>query len=319
MMILCLLACTYRSDAQQLPMYTQYMNSGFLFNPAMAGHDGYTAVNLTARKQWVGFSNAPVTYSVAAQTRLYKQGFRIKSTNRGNRLRGSTKGRVGLGAYVFSDQNGLVSRTGTQLTYAYHIYLKESQLSFGLGGQIFQYKIDRDRITTKDADPTINTNGQFVTFIADANFGVFWSHPNFFAGIAANQLLQSNLKFGEESLEGLKLFRHYYIMGGYRLINRRSGFDLEPSFLLKTTEQFIPQGDIGVKLYYREDYWIGLSYRTDGALAGMFGVRTEKFYLGYAYDYALSSIRKYNFGSHEVFISVKFGSNERRFRWLNRY
>ena len=74
-----------------------------------------------------------------------------------------------------------------------------------------------------------------------------------------------------------------------------------------------------MKIFYKTDYWAGFSYRTNGAFSTMFGVKADKFYIGYAIDFALSSIRKYSFGSHEVLLSVKFGSNDRRFRWLNRY
>lgn len=307
--------------AQQLPLYSQYMNNGFLLNPAMAGYDGYTSFNITTRKQWVGFQNSPLTYSVSGQTRLLRKSYRIVNRPvKDNKYKPSTKGRVGLGGFVFNDINGLVSRTGVQFAYAYHIYFYESQLSFGLAGQLFQYKIDNDRITTFfDGDPTVESDLNIVAFIPDANFGVFWTSPTFFMGFSANQLLQSPLKLGSDVLSEFKMLRHYYFMGGYRFIGFQSGFDLEPSFLLKSTEQFLPQADIALKLYYQTDYWVGLSYRTSGSLSAMFGVRKERMYLGYAYDYALSSIRKYNFGSHEVFVSLKFGSNARRYRWLNRY
>lgn len=314
------------SRAQQLPLYTQYKNNGFLLNPSMAGYDGYTSVNFTARKQWVGFTNAPVTYSASVQTRLMKRSYRvINRQGKNNRLNSSTKGRVGLGGFIFSDVNGLVSRTGAQLSYAYHIYMYKSQLSFGLAGQVFQYKIDRERITTFSelaglgVDPLVEGNLNYVAFIPDANFGVYWTSPEFYLGLSANQLFQSKLKLGSTALGNLKLYRHYYLMGGYRFINFSNGFDIEPSFLLKTTEQLIPQADFTVKLYYKTDYWIGSSYRTSGTIAAMFGIRSENMYLGYAYDYALTSIRKYNFGSHEIFVSLKFGDDARRYRWLNRY
>jgi len=288
------------------------MNNGFLLNPAMAGYDGYTSFNITTRKQWVGFQNSPLTYSVSAQTRLLRKSYRIVNRPvKQNKYKPSTKGRVGLGGFVFNDINGLVSRTGVQFAYAYHIFFYESQLSFGLAGQAFQYKIDSDQVThfgeygpNPYSDPTIdNGDLSIVAFIPDANFGVYWTSPKFFMGFSANQLLQSPLKLGSSVLSEFKMLRHYYFMGGYRFIGYQSGFDLEPSFLVKTTEQLLPQADIALKLYYQTDYWVGLSYRTSGSLSAMFGVRSDRMY----------------FGSHEAFISLKFGSNARRFRWLNRY
>ena len=52
--ILFLLLFAARIYAQQVPLYSQYMMNGFLLNPAVAGSEGYTAINLTAREQWLG-------------------------------------------------------------------------------------------------------------------------------------------------------------------------------------------------------------------------------------------------------------------------
>jgi len=59
--------------AQQLPIYSQYLLNGFMVNPAMAGYDGYTTINATSRQQWMGFKEAPQTYSASWQTRLFRK------------------------------------------------------------------------------------------------------------------------------------------------------------------------------------------------------------------------------------------------------
>ena len=53
-------------------------------------------------------------------------------------------------------------------------------------------------------------------------------------------------------------------MAGYRFEVSRD-LMLEPSFLFKTTEKFIAQIDVNAKLYIKENYWAGLSYRTGGS------------------------------------------------------
>ena len=286
------------------------MNNGFLINPSMSGYDGYSTFNMTYRKEWVGFANAPTTYSLSGQTRLLKQSYKIvKRSVRHNSVKPSTKGRVGLGAFAFNDINGLVSRTGMQFSYAYHIFLYRSQISFGLSAQAFQYRIDGEKLTYGKDDPLNNNGLNIVAFIPDANFGFYWSGEKHYLGFSSNQLFQSKLKLGSSDLPNLKLYRHYYFMGGYKFA-LNSGFEIEPSALIKTTEQFLPQADIGVKLFYKTDYWTGLSYRTSGSLSAMFGIRINQFYFGYAYDYALSSIRKHSFGSSEILLSLKLESNE---------
>ena len=119
--------------AQQLPLYSQYVLNAFMVNPAVAGHDGYTSFNTTARQQWLGFSEAPRTYSASWQTRVLRRSYKIinRPVKSDNRLKASTKGRVGLGAYLINDVNANVARTGFSFSYAYHIFLGRQQLSFG--------------------------------------------------------------------------------------------------------------------------------------------------------------------------------------------
>jgi exodeoxyribonuclease-3 len=136
---------------QQLPVYSQYMMNKFLINPAVAGSEGYTAFNITSRKQWLGIKDAPLTFAASGQTRLNRNSSGSRAT-RGSS--GSMAGRVGLGGYIFNDRHGLVSRSGLQLTYAYHIPFESSQLSFGLSGTFWQFRLDRAsaRLFKKAAD-----------------------------------------------------------------------------------------------------------------------------------------------------------------------
>jgi len=306
--------------AQQLPLYSQYMMNGFLLNPAVAGSDGYTTFNLTAREQWVGFENAPRTHAFSIQTRILKKSFILKGTPVKRRsFKPSTKGRVGVGGYIFNDRNGLVNRTGIQLTYAYHIWLKETQLSFGLSGSAFQFRVNDEELTFFDPrEPLLSGGLRKVIYVPDANFGMYLLHIKYSAGFSVAQLFQSAIKFGNQSFGDYRILRHYYLMGAYRF-NLNIDYQLEPSVLIKTTEQLLIQADINFKIYYKNDYWAGLSFRTSGALIAMAGVRVNQFYFGYAFDYTLTSIRKHSFGSHEVMIALKLGDNARRYRWLDRY
>ena len=133
----------FESAAQQLPVYSQYMMNKFLINPAVAGSEGYTAINLTAREQWIGLKDSPKTHALSFHTRLLPDSY-INKINpvRRKRMQASRDSKVGLGGYIFNDRTGLVNRTGLRFTYAYHIKIKEGQLSFGLSGNIYQYKLD---------------------------------------------------------------------------------------------------------------------------------------------------------------------------------
>src|SRR6056297_3039664 len=138
-------------QAQQVPLYSQYMLNGFLLNPAIAGAEGYTAVNLTAREQWIGFKDAPGTYALSFQTRLLKNSYISRNSSVRKRRRYSSRsGNVGLGGYIFNDRNGAVERTGIKASYAYHIFMQNSQLSFGLSLTAYQFRLDDDKIRLED-------------------------------------------------------------------------------------------------------------------------------------------------------------------------
>jgi type IX secretion system PorP/SprF family membrane protein len=285
----------------------------------MAGYDGYTSVNTTGRQQWVGFGDAPQTFSASWQTRLLAQSYRIVENPVRNKkmLLPSTNGRVGLGAYIINDANGYVSRTGVQFTYAYHLIINHNQLSFGLAGKVFQYRIDKEDLTFGGEDPLQTAGIRDVGYTPDVDFGMYWTNTVYFVGASVNNLLQSAVNIGGDTYD-YKITRHYWIMGGYKFF-ALNDFSYEPNILLKTTEQWLPQADIGVKMYYINEYWTGLAYRTDKSLLVQFGMRSNALFIGYAFDYSFSSIQRFSYGSHEVSISYKFGDNARRYRWLRRY
>lgn len=306
--------------SQQVPLYSQYMMNGFLLNPAVAGSEGYTAINITAREQWLGLTDAPKTHAISGQTRLLKNSFisRNASVKRRQRM-ASRSGRVGLGGYIFNDRNGPLDRTGIQLSYAYHIRFRASQLSFGLAGIAYQFSIDEDKIRLEEEGDELYMNASKSVFIPDASAGVYFSTPTFYVGFSASQLFQSSLILGESKrYASYKMKRYYYLTAGYDFIIN-DFLTIEPSILFKANESMTWQADFNSKFIFQDEYWGGISYRTGGALIFMGGVKVDKFIFGYAFDYTLSSIMKRTYGSHEFMIAVLFGDNARRYRWLNRY
>jgi type IX secretion system PorP/SprF family membrane protein len=303
---------------QQLPVYSQYMMNKFLINPAVAGSEGYTAFNLTSRKQWLGIKDAPLTFAASGQTRLMKSGSggQRRSSTRGGHPSGL--GRVGLGGYIFNDRHGLVSRSGLQLTYAYHIPFDRSQLSFGLSGTFWQFRLDRASARLFNPDDDLFNSMDNALYIPDANLGIYYSDERYFVGFSAAQLFQSTFKFGGKGYDEYKLHRHFYFMGGYNFM-ASDKIAVEPTMLIKTTNQWNIQMDLTANVYFIENYWAGLSYRTPSTLVLMGGVRVDKFYFGYAFDFSFNSIMYHSYGSHEILIALKLGESTRRFKWLQRY
>jgi len=311
--------------AQQVPMYSQYIMNGFLVNPSFAGRDGYTTVNLTVREQWVGMADAPSTYAASFQTRLMKNSYISKTTKVKKKIVKPTRGgKVGLGGYVFNDQNGIMRRTGAQGTYAYHIPMGSTEglpnnLSFGLALTAYNYSIDTEGQIYDPDDPFINSYDNSV-YIADFNFGTSYSTSKFYVGFAMTNLLRGAWVMGDTSGVKRNELGHYFLTGGYRF-ELSSEWTLEPSAFIKSSDLFFNtvQADITARFYYKNDYWAGLSYRTSDAIIFLMGIKYDKFYFAYAYDYALTDIRSQTLGTHELTLAVKFGDSARRYRWLSGY
>jgi type IX secretion system PorP/SprF family membrane protein len=230
--------------AQQTPLYSQYMLNGFLMNPAVAGSEGYTAINLTVREQWVGFQGGPSTYALSFQTRLLRESHisRKKQVRRKWKLpiRG---GNIGLGAYVFNHRNGALDRTGLRFTYAYHLELDDAQLSFGLSMVGYQYRVNKDRIKLEQPGDMFFENISESVFIPDADFGMYYMSRTVWAGFSIDQLLESALKFGGDGFDNMVMERNYHLMGGYDFILNRD-LIISPSTHLKLAENGKFQADI---------------------------------------------------------------------------
>ncbi|QKG78918.1 PorP/SprF family type IX secretion system membrane protein [Tenuifilum thalassicum] len=321
-LVIVLLGLASGIRAQQQPLYSQYMLDPFLVNPAVAGAEGVTAVNLTARQQWIGYSEAPATYALSAQTRILKTSFRNRSRLIKTRVRRRRpSGRVGLGAFVFNDNNGRIHRTGFQATYAYHIYMRDYQISFGASLTSFQFKASVTSVDGYDQTNDPLLSGKTSKFAPDANFGVLLSSQKYYVGFSATSLFQSFIQFGGTNTEvAYRLLRQYYLVGGYRYQPYRSDFAIEPSVLFTTNERFQFGADLNIKGYYKNDYWAGISIRSTGAVVTMIGIKYQQFYFGYAFDYSFSDVSTFSkAGSHELMLGMKLGDTQRRYRWLNRF
>lgn len=307
------------ASSQQVPLYSQYILNGFLLNPAVAGSEGYTAVNITAREQWLGMNHAPGTYALSFQTRLLRKSYISKGTSVKRRTTGPARGsKVGLGGYIFSDHNGAVVRTGFKGSYAYHISFRHSQLSFGLSMVLYQFRLDEDLINLADPGDLAWLGANKSVFIPDADFGVYYNARNYWAGLSVDQLFESTLKIGDSGYDRYTMERNYYLIGGYDYeINR--DVTISPSTLLKYAENGKFQADISGKVIFQQAYWGGLTYRTGQSIIVLAGVSIDKFIFGYAFDIGLNSLIRYSYGTHEFTFIAKFGDNARRYKWLNRF
>ncbi len=295
---LCLLILfTYKS--QQNSMTSQYLFNDFSINPAVAGTKSYSPLSISFRRQWVGIDEAPVTQNLMYHTSLGDN--------------------TGIGAHVFNDATGPSRRTGINSTFAYNIKTsKRTKLSFGISGSLTQFSINRDRLIT-DVPGDIAVSNINNQFLADCNFGLYWSGDRHFVGFSGFNLFEN-----ETDLLALTtpivntLNKVFYVHGGY---NFKIGaiFELQPSMIIRTMNNSLIQTDGNLKLTVKNAYSIGLSYRNKDAVSFIGGVNIGTATIGYSYDLGISKIKTYNSGTHEIFLSYKLKkSNQSKTPWKNR-
>ena len=289
---ICAYLCT---NAQQLPQFTSYQLSPYLYNPAYAGVDGYSQLNTVVREQWSGINRAPETKSISMYGPLRNE-------------------KMALGGVVVSDKLGAESKNGFQLSYAYHLRLKNDlSLSLGLSGGLMQYKLDNTVINPYDiGDPVFSVPG-LTDVVPNASFGMYLYTENYYLTLAVPQLLNSSFsaldEFDGELLEG-SLVNHYYLGGGYQHeINDQ--WNIEPSLLVKMIPQAPIQFEISSKFTYNDILWAALGYRYKESVLLYLGYDiNDQFYFAYGHDFVTSGLNTVSSGTNEFKLGMRFNKGK---------
>jgi len=299
--------------AQQTPVYSQYFINGFVVNPALAGSDGTVKYEVRARDYLIGIRESPKTFTASVNGRLLRQRVGVR---KGKVT--SQSGKVGMGGLVYNDRNGMVNRIGFQYTYAYHIDWQDSRLSLGLSAALSQTRIDASKLDFNDpAEPLLKEGFGNLAFVPDASLGVFYTKQEYYAGLTVSNLFQRSIHFGKFDYNYI-MYRHYFLLGGTSFDVGAEAY-IAPSFLLKATSNGMYQGEFSTRFSYKDDFWLGVSYRTPQIAVLMAGFRSKNLFIGYAYEYNFDTIRSYSYGAHELNLVYRLGDTARRYRWLIRY
>jgi type IX secretion system PorP/SprF family membrane protein len=279
-------AFSFSVNAQQQSVNTNYLLNAYAYNPAVAGSKPYAQANLYYRNQWTGFEGAPKTYLMSLHGPLKK------AKN------------VALGGMIVADKTGLISTNTGYLTFAYHAKLnKKVKLGLGLSGGIKQYSVKLYDVKAYDQGDSYLTGSLLTVNAFDANAGIYLHSERFFLGISSMNMLNNKIPWKET--KG-RLTPHYYSIIGYNF-KLSKDFGLQPSVLFKYNDPAPVQMEYSLRLSYKDMVWLGGNYRTDDAIGFMLGVKViKKLDIAYAYDYSLTSIKKYSQGSHEICLSYSF-------------
>ena len=160
-----------------------------------------------------------------------------------------------------------------------------------------------------------------LSLLPDFNFGASFTTSKYYVGFAMTNLFRGSLIFADTSAnkQDMNLVISFSQEDLKFLWHQTGSLNLQ--HLLKSSDMFFKsfQMDLTARIYYKDDYWAGISYRTNDAMIMLLGLKYDRFYFAYAFDFALTDIRTQSFGTHELSLAVKFGESARRYRWMNAY
>jgi len=286
---------------QQDPQYTNNMFFKLGVNPGFAGSEDAISGTILNRYQWTGWKNAPKTLVFSADAAVDVFGKP-----------------AGIGLNVISDELGPEKNVLVNVAFAWRTTLSMGELGIGIGLGMFNKSLNGDWSIPEDdlgiytppgSDPAI-TVGEVSQVAFDAGVGVYLKGNRYYAGASVTHVNQPSIRFSD--LASTYLARHYYLMGGYNIKLADPLFELRPSFLLKS-DLAGWQVDLNTNLVYDDRLWGGISYRTQDAVALLFGAELfNGLRVGYSFDLVTSAIGRYGYGSHELFLSYSVDVEKNR-------
>jgi type IX secretion system PorP/SprF family membrane protein len=283
--------------AQQDPQFTHYMFNTLFYNPGFAGSEGVTKLTAIHRSQWLGYSptfgggEAPTTQIISMTTPI-------------NKLNS------GFGAYIVNDRLGAQNNLEAQATYAYHLGIKNSKLSFGLRAGMFSQTFNYDLYRyVNPGDPLLkDKSGSETQIRPDLAMGIFWRKEKYYVGLSFNHLLRSTFDFGVAQRNALQT--HVYLTGGYFY---EVNFDLKFQFMTLVQSDFSKTSvNVGGIAYFKDTMWGGLSFRSSEAAILMLGyslLKDKSLKVGYALDYVIQDQAAKQPTSHELLLTYELPVN----------
>lgn len=277
---------------QQEPMYTQFMFGKMLYNPGYAGSFESPTLLAVYRNQWIGLEGAPKTMALSYNQPLLNN-------------------RVGVGGNLVRNSVGINRTLTIDIAYSYRIALRRGYLGIGLQASMrhmYQDWADSRLVTTQPIGIDGAIPGEAKSkLLPNFGFGVFYTGPKWFAGLAAPRLVSNNIDFAEQGGVLSREVQHFNAMAGVSF-DLGEQMELTPQLLMKYVIGAPFDVDVNVMGSYQRKFYLGATYRTGGDSGGagesidaLLGIQaTKNLFFSLSYDIGLTKLRTYNNGSIEA-------------------
>lgn len=292
---LAVLACMAyaTSQAQQIPLYSQFVNNQFAMNPAYTADAGHQDFYLGARRQWTQVRSAVETKYLTAQSF-------------------TSNGKAGFGVVFVNDQSEFTRKNSLMATYRFKVAFSETNyLNFGLSAGAWDNNFDQSKIYTVDpADPIYQLMSTRGGMAFTSNAGVLYRNGGLHLGVSVPNLMQSKTSYGDNYVNvfDFQETRHVVLNGQYDL-EVGADYTISPFIWIKDAGAMLDgQTDFGITAKYRDAIWLSAAYRQHYSVSSQVGLRVgEKFTVAYAYDAPIGTYSKALGGSHEMLVGWRIG------------
>ncbi|WP_183574603.1 PorP/SprF family type IX secretion system membrane protein [Mucilaginibacter sp. X5P1] len=265
--------------------YTQYMDNLTPFNPAYSLLDKAASVNTLARRQWLGVDGSPTTFMANVNVPIE-----------------SIDGAAGL--IVMNDKFAIEHQTEVNAYFAKAIQLSPKNfLSVSLNAGIRNYVANYSSLDAND--PVFASDVRETK--PNLGFGVMFYTDWYYVGISVPELSITSL--GTASIQDNNNFKNHYYFSGAFIANIDEDVAVKPATLVSYVQGVPMIADISGTVIFKQVIGLGINYRTNNEMAGIFTLNVSNFHIGYSYQFGLASdnLGGFNMPTHEITLGYRFG------------
>jgi len=267
-------------NAQQDPLYAQYLNNPILLNPAYAGSNQQWQSTAGYRTQWAGFDGNPTTLNFSSHLSLVDN-------------------KVGIGLVAIQDKIGEVKNTEFNLNYSYRLEVTDNKyLYFGLSTGMVRYNSDPGLLNLqRQDDPAFVYTNQFQF---NTGAGVMMKTEQYMIGFSVPKLIPVSITENGQTVQVYN--QHYYLFGVFTH-NFNERLMIKPALLLKGTSGAPLSADVNISMVIDQNYTLGLLTRNLNTIGLLAQIRMKQYKFGYVFELPTSQSVGQRFSSHEVSLS----------------
>ncbi|MFL0354335.1 type IX secretion system membrane protein PorP/SprF, partial [Xanthomarina sp. GH4-25] len=300
LLIIAIIMCTTQLTFSQedgvvslaIPVRSSLKFNRYLTNPTFSFvREQNTYINITNKREWVQFENAPQTYLINYTGRYSEN--------------------IGVGVGLFQQNHGVLTTFGGVLNFAYNARLQtDSNLTFGLNLGFYKSSLNDGKVVVNQDDPSLDNipKNTVLSVSPGINYGLVF----FDFGLSVNNLVQYNIKTSELIKEDPQQSIQAHLMYTGYMYSR--GFFDQSKFSALVKSEFKKDQTIfsGIAmLAVPKGIWAQLGYNTVYGLTGGVGVNVNKqISVEYNYEKAMGDLSTFG-SSHEFTLAYKFNTRNR--------